>query len=159
SVTVTQYFTPGVTGVGTPQPAAGVTVTAGGASATTGPDGRAVLTVPAAGATTIRAVRGTARSVVQSLNVVPAGQAVAGVTTTVDRVKPRARLLSPRTGHTYRFARFSPRLIHVAVAESGSGVRTVKLRLTRRVGSRCSSYSGRRERFVGTKCGAGFYFT
>ena len=53
----------------------------------------------------------------------------------------------------------SPRLIHIAVAESGSGVRTVKLRLTRRVGERCFSYSGKRERFIGAKCGTGFFFT
>jgi len=159
SVTVTQYATTGISGTGTPQPAPGVTVTAGGASATTGPDGRAVLTVPAAGATTIRALRGTARSAAQPLNVAPAGAAVAVAGVTVDRTKPQARLLSPRTGHTYRFATFSPRLIHVAVAESGSGVRTVKLRLTRRVGDRCFSYSGRRERFIAGKCGGGFYFT
>jgi hypothetical protein len=159
SVTVTQYFTAGMSGTGTPQPAAGVTVTAGGASATTGADGRAVLTVPTSGATNIRATRGTARSAAQPLDVVPAGQAVAGVKATVDRVQPRARLLSPRTGHTYRFARFSPRLIHVAVAERGSGLRTVKLRLTRRLGNRCFSFSGKRERFIGAKCGSGFFFT
>jgi hypothetical protein len=88
-----------------------------------------------------------------------AAQGVAGAQ--VDRTAPRARLLSPRNGHTYRRTKFSPRLIHVAVAESGSGVRTVKLRLTRRVGNRCFSFSGKRERFIGTKCGsgAGFFFT
>jgi hypothetical protein len=89
--------------------------------------------------------------------VVPAGAAVAGVQ--VDRTAPRARLLSPRNGHTYRRSVFSPRLIHVAVAESGSGVRTVKLRLTRRVGTRCFSFSGKRERFIGAKCGQGFFFS
>ena len=85
-------------------------------------------------------------------------QGVAGLA--IDRTAPRARLLSPRNGHTYRRTRFSPRLIRVAVAESGSGVRTVKLRLTRRVGNRCFSFSGKRERFIGTKCGsgAGFFF-
>jgi hypothetical protein len=159
SVAVTQYLTDGNPGTGTPQPAPGVTVTAGGASATTGPDGRAVLAVPAAGATTIRAARGTARSAAQPLNVAPAGAAVAVAGVTVDRTKPRARLLSPRTGHTYRVATFSPRLIHVAVAESGSGVRAVKLRLAHRVGDRCFSYSGSRERFIAGRCGAGFYFT
>jgi hypothetical protein len=85
------------------------------------------------------------------------GQVVTGAI--VDRTAPRARLLSPRNGHTYRLRRFSPRLIHVAVAESGSGIRAVKLRLTRRVGRRCFSYSGTRDRFVGAKCGRGFFFT
>jgi hypothetical protein len=89
--------------------------------------------------------------------VVAAG--VAPPRATVDRTAPRARLLSPRNGHTYRRAKFSPRLIHVAVAESGSGLRTVKLRLTRRLGNRCFSFSGRRERFIGAKCATGFFFT
>jgi hypothetical protein len=88
-----------------------------------------------------------------------AAQGVAGIA--IDRTAPRARLLSPRSGHVYRRAKFSPRLIRVAVAETGSGVRTVKLRLTRRVGNRCFSFSGKRERFIGAKCGsgAGFFFT
>jgi hypothetical protein len=84
-------------------------------------------------------------------------QGVGGAT--VDRTAPRARLLSPRNGHTYRRAKFSPRLIHVAVAGSGSGVRTVKIRLTHRVGNHCFSFSGKRERFIGAKCGTGFFFT
>jgi hypothetical protein len=157
SVTVTQFRTTGAIGTSIPEPAAGVTVTAGGVSATTGADGRALLTLPTAGTTTIRAVRGSSRSVAQGIAVVPAGAAVAGVQ--VDRTAPRARLLSPRNNHTYRRTKFSPRLIHVAVAESGSGVRTVKLRLTRRLGNRCSAFSGRSERFIGAKCGTGFFFT
>jgi hypothetical protein len=91
-------------------------------------------------------------------STVPGAPAAATPTATVDRTAPRARLLSPRDGRTYRLRRFSPRLIQVAVDETGSGVRTVKLRLTRRVGNRCFSFSGRRERFIGTKCGGGFFF-
>jgi len=88
-----------------------------------------------------------------------AAQGVAGVVTrAVDRTAPRARLLSPRSGHVYRYTRFSPRLFHIVVAESGSGLKTVKIRLTRRVGNRCFSYSGKRERFIGAKCGGGFFF-
>jgi hypothetical protein len=154
SVTVTQFRTTGAPGTGIPELAAGVTVTAGGVSATTGPDGRALLTVPTAGPTTVRGVRGTARSVAQAITI---GNAV--TPRAVDRTAPRARLLSPRNGHTYRRATFSPRLIHAAVAESGSGVRTVKLRLTRRLGNRCFAFSGRRERFIGAKCGTGFFFS
>ena len=169
TVAVTQFSTTGVPGTSTPGPAAGVTVTAGGFSAVTGADGRATLTIPTAGATTLRAVRGTSRSVSVPLTVAVAapGQVAAPVApagagalagAVVDRTAPRARLLSPRSGHVYRFAKFSPRLIHVAVAESGSGIRTVKLRLTRRVGNRCFSFSGRRDRFIGVKCGRGFFF-
>jgi hypothetical protein len=163
-VAVTQFSTNGTPGTSTPGPAAGVTVTAGGASAVTGADGRATLTVATPGAVSVRATRGSSRSVAVPLTVaapgqaaVPAAQNVAGAV--VDRAAPRARLLSPRSGHVYRFTRFSPRLIHIAVAESGSGVRSVKIRLTRRVGNRCFSYSGRRERFIGAKCGRGFFFT
>ena len=34
----------------------------------------------------------------------------------------------------------------------------MKLRLTRRRGGRCWYFSGRRERFVGTRCGRGSFF-
>lgn len=163
----------------TKAPSAGATVTGGGVSATTSAAGTAVLTLTGHGPVTVTATKGD--RVRESVTVCvtdgadgacgsaaaagpgaaqgAAGQGVAGLA--IDRTAPRARLLSPRNGHTYRRARFSPRLIRVAVAESGSGVRTVKLRLTRRVGNRCFSFSGKRERFIGTKCGsgAGFFFT
>jgi hypothetical protein len=141
-------------------PVAGATV--GGA--TTDAAGNAAVTL-GAGVQRLKATQpGAIRSNALVVSVGAAGaaapvpaQGVAGAV--VDRTAPRARLLSPRNGHTYRLARFSPRLIHVAVAESGSGVRTVKIRLTRRVGNRCFSYSGTRDRFIGAKCGGGFFFS
>jgi hypothetical protein len=143
-------------------PVAGASV----AGATTDAAGDAAVTL-GAGEQRLKATKaGTIRSNALVVAVAAAGaagagqapaQAVAGAV--VDRTAPRARLLSPRNGHTYRLRRFSPRLIHVAVAESGSGIRTVKLRLTRRVGNRCFSYSGTRDRFIGAKCGRGFFFT
>ena len=137
-------------------PIAGATV--GGA--TTDAAGNARVTFTQAGVQRLKAeapssVRSNALLVAVGTPAAPA-QAVAGEV--VDRTAPRARLLSPRNGHTYRRAKFSPRLIHVAVAESGSGVRTVKLRLTRRLGDRCFSFSGKREKFIGAKCGTGFFF-
>jgi hypothetical protein len=137
-------------------PVAGAAV--GGA--TTDAAGNAAVMFSAAGVQRLKATKaGAIRSnaLVIAVGGAAAGQSVAGVA--IDRTAPRARLLSPRSGHVYRFSRFSPRLIHIAVAESGSGIRTVKLRLTRRVGKRCFSYSGRRERFIGAKCGRGFFFT
>jgi len=130
--------------------------------ATTDAAGNANVVFAQAGVQRLKAAKaGAIRSNALAVSVGAAAQApvqaVAG--TIVDRTAPRVRLLSPRNGHTYRRARFSPRLIRVAVAESGSGVRTVKLRLTRRVGKRCFSFSGRRERFIGARCGGGFYFT
>ncbi len=142
-------------------PVAGATV--GGA--TTNAAGQASVTLASAGVQRLKAeAPGAIRSNALVVSVAAPGQTavpaanVAGIA--IDRTAPRARLLSPRNGHTYRRTRFSPRLIRVAVAESGSGVRTVKLRLTRRVGNRCFSFSGKRERFIGTKCGsgAGFFF-
>jgi hypothetical protein len=154
---------------GTPSPVAGAVVSGGTTTATTDAAGNAALSVPR-GQTALRAtlanhapsasepVCGTdgTDGACGTASAVPGG-AVAGAI--VDRTAPRSRLLSPRSGHVYRFATFSPRLIHIAVAETGSGVRTVKIRLTRRVGNRCFSYSGKRERFIGAKCGSGFFFT
>jgi hypothetical protein len=149
-------------------PVAGASI--GGA--TTDAAGNAVVTVAQAGVQRLKATKaGAIRSNALVVSVAAAGQVAAPVVPAagagagavvapaVDRTAPRARLLSPRSGHVYRFAKFSPRLIHVAVAESGSGIRTVKLRLTRRVGNRCFSFSGRRDRFIGAKCGRGFFFT
>jgi hypothetical protein len=156
----------------TKTPSVGATVSGGGASAATDAAGAAALTLSTRGPVTLTATKGD--RVRESVTVCVTdgadgacgttatvqgvgAQGVAGVT--VDRTAPRARLLTPRSGHVYRFAKFSPRLIHIAVAESGSGVRTVKIRLTRRLGDRCFSFSGKRERFIGAKCGSGFFFT
>ena len=139
-------------------PVAGAAV--GGA--TTDAAGNALVRFTAAGvqrlkATKAGAIRSNALVVAVGVAAGVPAQGVAGAQ--VDRTAPRARLLTPRNNHTYRRTTFSPRLIHVAVAETGSGVRTVKLRLTRRVGNRCFSFSGRRERFIGAKCGTGFFFS
>jgi hypothetical protein len=181
TVTVTQFRTTGTPGTSTSEPAPGVTVTAGAATATTGPDGRATLSMTSTGAATLRAVRGSARSVATALCVTSGGdgacgtavpvqggapaaapataQAVAGVRAAADRTAPRSRLVGPRDGKRYRRGVFAPRALRVAIAESGAGILSVKLRLTRRVGDRCWSYSGKRERFIGQRCGRGFFFT
>jgi hypothetical protein len=138
-------------------PVAGATV--GGA--TTDAAGNAAVTLTQG----VQRLKATAPGAIRSNALVvavgaAAGQTVAGITVpAVDRTAPRARIVSPRNGHTYRRARFSPRTIRLRAGDSGSGIRTLKVRLTRRVGDRCSSYSGRRERFIGAKCGGGFFFT
>src|SRR3954447_11735512 len=153
-------FSVQVTDQKTGAPVAGATV----GTATTDAAGNAAVTLGAGvqrlKATKAGAIRSNALVVAVGAGGAAPGAAVA-TAAPVDRTAPRARLLSPRSGHVYRFRKFSPRLIRVAVAESGSGVRTVKLRLTRRGGKRCFAFSGRRERFIGTKCGsgAGFFFT
>jgi hypothetical protein len=147
-----------VTDQRTGAPVAGAAVN----GATTDAGGNANVSLAQAGVQRLKATKaGAIRSNALAVSVGTAArapaQSVAGAT--VDRTAPRTRVLSPRNGHTYRRARFSPRLIRVAVAESGSGVRTVKLRLMRRIGKRCFAFSGRRERFIGARCGGGFYFT
>jgi hypothetical protein len=151
AVSVGTPFTVNVSDGETGNAVAGASV--GGA--TTDTNGHATVTIGQAG---IQRLKASAPSSIRS-NALVVAAGVEPPKATVDRTAPRARLLSPRSGHVYRFRTFSPRLIHVAVAESGSGVRTVKLRLTRRVGKRCFSYSGKRERFLGAKCGTGFFFT
>ena len=52
----------------------------------------------------------------------------------------------------------APRLLRGHVAADASGLLAVKLRLTRRVGRRCSYFSGTRERFRPVRCGHGSFF-
>ena len=94
----------------------------------------------------------------QGQTVQPAPQAAVGPLVTVDRVSPFARITGIREGRVFRRGK-APRVLRGAVADD-SAIRMVKLRLTRTAGGRCSSYSGRRERFVRRPCGAanGFYF-
>jgi len=73
-----------------------------------------------------------------------------------DSVAPSTRIVL-RNGATYPRRR-APRLLRGSVSADPSGVRVVKLRLTKRASGRCSYFSGRRERFVGTRCGRGSYF-
>ena len=61
-----------------------------------------------------------------------------------------------RNGAVYSRRR-APRLLRGSVAADPSGLYSVKLRLTRRVGRRCSYFSGRRERFVRMRCGRGSF--
>jgi len=69
------------------------------------------------------------------------------VTAERDRTPPTATLL-----------RHSSRQLSGSFAADPSGIKTVKLRLTKRLGKRCWYFSGRMERFRRTKCGNGAYF-
>jgi hypothetical protein len=181
TVTVTQYRTTGTPGTSTAQPAANVTVSNGQVTATTDADGRATLSVPATGPTQLRAVRGSARSVLVGMCITngadgacgttaarppavvapgaaPAPAAPAPAAATADRTAPSVRLQAFRNGARYRASGFVPRAIRGVVDESGAGILSVKLSLTRRAGGRCFAFSGRRERFIGQRCGKGLFF-
>jgi hypothetical protein len=51
-----------------------------------------------------------------------------------------------------------PRALRGSFGADPSGIKMVKLRLTKRLGKRCWYFSGRMERFRRTRCGTGAYF-
>jgi hypothetical protein len=150
---------PDFTATSTTVPSVGATVSVGNAHYATDGFGRAAVTVTTPGTVNLTATKGARVRESLPVCVTNGADGLCGTSLPPDRTAPRTRLLSPRNGHTYRLSRFSPRLVQVSVAEAGSGVRSVKLRLTRRVGKRCFSFSGTRERFIGVRCGSGFFFT
>jgi hypothetical protein len=165
TVSVTQYSTDGTPGTGTPEPAAGVAVGA----AITGADGRATLSLSSVGPQTLRATRGSARSVAAPVCVTngadgacgSAAPPVACATTgddgncgTKDRRAPRGKILSIREGQRFNKGK-GPRGLRGTVTPDPSGIAAVRLRLTRNDRTYCSTYDARRERFAAMKrCGA-----
>jgi hypothetical protein len=143
-----------VTDAATGAPIAGASV--GGA--TTGADGRARVTLGAAGRQVFKATRdGAIRSNAVAVTIGegaaqggPAGQAR-------DRLAPGARILGIRDRQVFARGR-GPRTLRLAVPADPSGVLAVKLRLTRRLGGRCWYFSGRRETLRRTRCGRAFFF-
>ena len=172
-----------IAGTGTPHvPAQGVTVTAGGATATTGADGYATLTVGQAGATTIAAGRtmGLSRAKPQALCVSATGDCGAqtaappsacqttgadGLCGTRDRVAPRGLLTGIKDRQVFARGK-GPRVLRGKAgaprtyAPDPSGLHAVKLRLTRTDRGRCSTWSKSKERFVRRRCGVtnGWWF-
>jgi hypothetical protein len=73
----------------------------------------------------------------------------------VDSTAPSARISRPRHGRRYSRG---PRLLRGTARDDQSGVRAVELSLRRRVGRRCSQWSGRSERFVGKSCRKASFF-
>jgi hypothetical protein len=145
-VTVVRYDQKGAT-----LPVDGATV--GGA--TTDAAGHATLAFPAAGTVSLKASKpGFARSESETVTVAAPGSP-GPLGSAPDRTPPTAQLAGLKD-----HARLSrgPRELHGSFGADPSGIRVVKLRLTKRLGKRCWYFSGRRERFVGTHCGRGAYF-
>jgi hypothetical protein len=156
-------------------PVAGATVSGGGATATTGADGSAQVTLGTHGPTTLRATHGgDIRSAAEPVCVTDGADGSCGTTAasttvastcvttgddgncgTTDRRAPRAKILSIAEGQ--RFAKGKgPRLLSGVVTADPSGIGAVRLRLTRTNAGRCETFDGRRERFVALRrCGAG----
>jgi hypothetical protein len=147
----------------TEEPASGATVTAGGRSFTAGADGVARVSVEGRGLAGVRASEpGHVRSATENV-CVDCGATAPGATSAPgspgaarDTTAPAATIAALRNGAVYSRRR-APRLLRGKVTADPSGLRSVKLKLTRRVGRRCSYFSGRRERFVPMRCGRGSF--
>jgi hypothetical protein len=156
-------------------PAAGATVTGGAAAVTTGADGSAQVTVAGGPYTLVvtngnRApgrVTGCATTGSDGLcgTTINPGTPPIGTTPCVttgsdgfcgspDKVVANAAITAVSEGKKYKKGA-GPRELTGKVANDGSGVADVRLRLTRNDGGKCASYDGKTEKFKALKkCGA-----
>ncbi len=162
---------------GKPSPVAGATVSGGDAAATTNAAGDATVTVSAAGPFSLRATKANrAPSASEGACATTGADALCGSTVadggtgeaggdvpcetsgsdgrcgTTDREAPRATITAIRDGQRFTRAK-GPRRITATITSDPSGLKLVKLRLTRTDGPRCTYYSGRSERFRPAPCG------
>jgi hypothetical protein len=148
-VTVVSYDRAGATA-----PVAGARVTGPGVDVTTDGAGQASIVFGQTGTVRLRAekdgfVRSQGHDVAVSAPAAPAPAAVP------DRAAPAGTLPGFTDKQVFRRG---PRQLSGSFAADASGIRMVKLRLTKRLGKRCWYFSGRMERFRRTRCGRGFYF-
>jgi hypothetical protein len=142
------------------QPAAGATISYGGATATTGADGTAQLTFSTPGVVPIRVtkpgrVRTTELTCVTSGNDGNCGTqlppaAVLGTERPDDKTAPRASFA--RLKKVYK-RRNAPRRIAGRVSADPSGLQSVRLSILRKSGGRCWTFDGVHERFERHRCG------
>jgi hypothetical protein len=135
-------------------PAAGATVSAAGRDFAAGPDGVAHVTVDARSVASVRAAKaGHVRSASEGVCVDCGAQAAPLPPRDTSAPVTTIRLRD----HAVFSRRRAPRLLRGRVSEDPSGLYSVKLRLTQRVGRHCSYFSGRRERFRRMHCGGGSF--
>jgi hypothetical protein len=155
SVTAGESATYTVTDLKTGDPVADATV--GGR--TTDAQGSVTLTFADAGKQSLKAERGdSVRSNRVDTTVTAKSSPAPAPAFVRDVFAPFARITAPRNGVTYR-RRGAPRVLRAEVDDLGSGVMTVKARLTRRVGPRRWYFNGQRERWLRLRRGPGFYWT
>jgi hypothetical protein len=150
--TTSQYGDPGE---GTDAPVAGATVSGGGASAVTGSDGRATLRFDNPGTVTLKATKqGDVPSAGEVVTVTetPVAPNQTPPVAVADTVAPLASIAGIRNGQRFKRTR-APRTLHGSVTPDPSGLRAVKLSLTRSSGGRCQLYSPSKERFRDSRCG------
>jgi hypothetical protein len=150
AVTTTPY---GDAGDGTDKPVAGATVSGGGASATTGTDGRATLRLDQTGTSVLKASKpGTVPSAAEQVAVSETPAAAPPAPAARDSAAPVARIAGIRNGQRFKRTR-APRTLRGTVSPDPSGLRAVKLSLTRSSRGRCQLYSPTQERFRRSRCG------
>ena len=140
---------------GTAFPVAEARVTGAGVDATTNGDGKASVTFGQAGEITLKADKpGLVRSAPEKVAVSAPGQPVAPPAPVglPDTAAPVARILGIRNGQRFK-RRKAPRTLRGSVSPDPSGLRAVKLSLTRSSGGRCQLYSPSKERFRRSRCG------
>ncbi len=147
---------------------AGASVTGANAAVTSGADGRATVVFGRRGPAGLRATAPNANPSATEATCVTDGHdgycgttapngttlppAVGGASPAArDTAPPRGRLTNIREGGRFGRRR-APRLLKGTVADA-SGLLQVKLGLTRQVGHRCWTFSGKRERFRRARCG------
>ena len=151
-----------------PTPAAGATVSFGGATTTTRADGTAVLSFTGAGISAVQATKtGHVRSATESTCVTNAADGNCG------SPPPAGGVLGPQEDRFAPSASFSrltylrvfkrkraPRKVAGTVTPDPSGLAEVRLSIMRRVGGRCWTFDGAAsERFKRGRCAAWRSFT
>jgi hypothetical protein len=150
-------------------PVAGATISGGGATVTTGADGKAQVTLSTAGATGLRATNaGDIRSATEPVCVTTGSDGACGTTAasscqttgddgncgTKDKRAPRGKIVSIREGQRFGKGK-GPRKLSGIVTPDPSGIADVRLRLTRNDRTHCQTFDGRSERLVKlSRCGA-----
>jgi hypothetical protein len=144
---------------GVAAPTAGVTVAGGGTAATTDGDGRATLSMPAPGETTLQAAGPNyARTAAEPVCVYVAAAGGCDVPAPAQDTRSAvAQILGIRDGQRFAWNR-APRLLRGTTDPGAAGVHRVRLRLRREVGRRCWFYSGKVERLRKGSCRATHFF-
>jgi hypothetical protein len=145
------------------RPAAGATVTYGGAAATTGADGTVQVSFGGSGPVTVQATQaGHVRSVA-ALTCVTTGadgncgtqlppRAALGTEKHDDKTAPVASFARLRNGMVFKRSR-APRRLAGSVTPDPSGLLSVRLSILRQAGDRCWAFDGASERFERHRCG------
>jgi hypothetical protein len=161
TVTAVEHRTTGTVGEGVRTPLAGATVTGGAAPVTTDAAGHATVRLAAPGAAVLKATK--AGDAPSAGEVVAVAALVAGAPAPTPAPAGAVRDTTPPTAKLsglsdHQALTTGPRELRGSFGADASGIATVKLRLTKRAGNRCWYFSGRSEKFRGTRCGHGPYF-